>query len=129
MKRMMANTILLLVVLAAQLGAPARAERWPQFFFAAFSFQNDRPLNLNQVEQLLESKIEDEIIAREIRKLGIAFRVDSALLDRLLKLGAGTQTRQALQHWEERAAYAEFSNEKNPARRLSLGKEFVQKHP
>lgn len=138
----MATTILLLVIFAAQLSNVGRASACPQrgqaearLTFSGFasslssSFQNDRPLTLNQIEQLLESKIEDQIIAREIRKLGIAFRVDSALLDRLLKLGAGPQTRQTLEQQEERAAYAELFNEKNPARRLNLGKEFLQRFP
>ncbi len=93
------------------------------------SAQSDRPLALSQIERLLESKIEDEVIAREIGARGLAFRLDAATLDRLIKLGAGALTRQALQQQEERAAYQTFANEKDASRRLALGREFLQKYP
>lgn len=136
----MVKTILLFVVFAVQFGNVGRAsaclhcgqaEARPTIsgFTGKLFFQTDRPLTLNQIEQLLDSKIEDPIIAREIRKLGIGFRVDAALLDRLLKRGAGAQTRQVLEALEERAATAELFNEKNPSRRLNLGKEFLQRFP
>src|SRR6266511_1518106 len=80
---------------------------------APLSFQDTRPLTLKQVEQLIESRIDDEVVAREIRERG-----------------AGGQTRQALLLQEERAAYAAYTNEKqDPAKRLSLGKEFLRRHP
>ncbi|HMX27131.1 MAG TPA: hypothetical protein PKC13_16135, partial [Blastocatellia bacterium] len=136
----MARTILLFVVFAVQFGNVEQAsaclhcghaKACPTFsgFTGKAFFQTDRPLTLNQIEQLLDSKIEDPIIAREIRKLGIAFRVDAVLLDGLLKRGVGAQTRQALEQHEERAATAELFNEKNAARRLTLSKEFLQRFP
>jgi len=97
---------------------------------APLSFQDSRPLTLKQVEQLIESKIDDEVIAREIRERGLAFRLPEATFEQLVKRGAGGQTRQALLQQEERAAYAAYSNEKqDPAKRLSLGKEFLRRHP
>ncbi|MGE0131080.1 MAG: caspase domain-containing protein [Blastocatellales bacterium] len=127
----MAQSFLILVILAGHLHASIRSvPELPQLFLmAAFGYlQTDPPLDLSQIERLLDLKAGDEGIAREIRKRGIGFRVDSATLDRLLKLGAGEQIRRALLQQEERAAYAEFSNEKNPAKRLALGQEFLRKH-
>src|SRR5499426_2731315 len=97
---------------------------------APLSFQDTRPLTLKQVEQLIESKIDDEVIAREIRERGLAFRLPEATFEQFVKRGAGGQTRQALLLQEERAAYAAYSNEKqDPAKRLSMGKEFLRRHP
>src|SRR5215831_14060161 len=94
------------------------------------SAQDTRPLSLKQVEQLIESKIDDEVIAREIRERGLAFRLPAATLEQLVRRGAGEQTRQALLLQEERAAYAAYLNEKqDPAKRLALGKEFLRRHP
>ncbi|MEK7831066.1 MAG: hypothetical protein AAB401_08275 [Acidobacteriota bacterium] len=91
--------------------------------------QDDRKLKRGTIEQLLKLEVGDEVIAGQIRKFGIDFRVDSETLDSLSKLGAGERTKQALRQHEERAAYEEFSNEKNPAKRLSLGRAFLQKYP
>jgi hypothetical protein len=92
--------------------------------------QEPRPLTLRQIEQLIESGIDDEVIAREIRERGLAFRLPAATLEQLVKRGAGEQTRQALLRQEERAAYAAYLNEKqDPAKRLALGKEFLRRHP
>src|SRR5215510_5314517 len=97
---------------------------------ASLSFQDVRPLTLKQIEQLIESKIDDEVVAREIRERGLAFRLPEATFEQLVKRGAGGQTRQALLQQEERAAYAAYSDEKqDPAKRLSLGKEFLRRHP
>jgi len=97
---------------------------------APLSFQDTRPLTLKQVEQLIESRIDDEVVAREIRERGLAFRLPEATFEQLVKRGAGGQTRQALLLQEERAAYAAYTNEKqDPAKRLSLGKEFLRRHP
>src|SRR5499426_4272387 len=97
---------------------------------APLSFQDTRPLTLKQVEQLIESKIDDEVVAREIRERGLAFRLPEATFEQLVKRGAGGQTRQALLLQEERAAYAAYTNEKqDPAKRLALGKEFLRRHP
>jgi len=99
-------------------------------FEAPQAVQNTRPLTLKQVEQLIESRIDDEVIAREIRDRGLAFRLAPATLEQLIRRGAGEQTRQALLRQEERAAYAVYVNEKqDPAKRLSLGKEFLRRHP
>jgi hypothetical protein len=96
----------------------------------ALSAQDTRPLSLKQIEQLIEGGIDDEIIAREIRERGLAFRLPEATFEQLVNRGAGGQTRQALLLQEERAAYAAYSNEKqDPAKRLSLGKEFLRRHP
>jgi len=97
---------------------------------APLSFQDTRPLTLKQVEQLIESRIDDEVVAREIRERGLAFRLPEATFEQLVKRGAGGQTRQALLLQEEHAAYAAYSDEKqDPAKRLSLGKEFLRRHP
>jgi uncharacterized caspase-like protein len=94
------------------------------------SFQDARPLTLKQVEQLIESKIDDEVVAHEVRERGLAFRLTAATFEQLVRRGAGEQTRQALLRQEERAAYAAYSNEKqDPAKRLALGKEFLRRHP
>lgn len=127
----MAQALLIFVILAGNLHASVQSvPQLPQLFLtAAFgNIQTDPPLNLSQVEDLLKLGLGDENIAREIRKRGVGFRVDQATLDRLGKFGAGEQTRRALLQQEERAAYAEFSNEKNPAKRLDLGQEFLRKH-
>jgi uncharacterized caspase-like protein len=95
-----------------------------------YSAQGDQPLTLNQIERLLEIKVEDEVIAREIRTRGLAFRLDDKTLENLLKRGAGELTRQALLRQEERAAYLAYANEKqDAARRLALGREFLRKYP
>src|SRR5262245_11217829 len=94
------------------------------------SAQDTRPLSLKQIEQLIESGIDDEIIAREIRERGLAFRLPAATLEQLIRRGAGEQTRQALLRQEESAAYAAYLNEKqDPAKRLALGREFLRRHP
>ena len=71
---------------------------------APLSFQDTRPLTLKQVEQLIESKIDDEVVAREIRERGLAFRLPEETFEQLARRGAGAQTRQALLLQEERAA-------------------------
>lgn len=94
------------------------------------SLQDFRQLTLKQVEQLIESRIDDEVVAREIRERGLAFRLPEATFEQLVRRGAGAQTRQALLLQEERAAYTAYSNEKqDPARRLALGKDFLRRHP
>jgi hypothetical protein len=92
--------------------------------------QGSPPLTLRQIEQLIESRIDDEVIAREIGERGLAFRLPEETLQQLIKRGAGERARQALLRQEERAAYAAYSNEKqDPAKRLALGKEFLLRHP
>src|SRR5262245_30339476 len=94
------------------------------------SAQDTRPLSLKQIEQLIESGIDDEVIAREIGERGLAFRLPASTLEQLIRRGAGEQTRQALLRQEERAAYEAYLNEKqDPAKRLALGKEFLRRHP
>lgn len=95
-----------------------------------YSAQGGQPLTLNQIERLLEIKVEDEVIAREIGARGLAFRLDDKTLENLLKRGAGELTRQALLRQEERAAYLAHANEKqDAAKRLALGREFLRKYP
>ncbi|HZF41721.1 MAG TPA: hypothetical protein VE715_23085, partial [Blastocatellia bacterium] len=97
---------------------------------ASLAIQDARPLTLKQIEQLIESGIDDEVIAREIGERGLAFRLPAATLEQLIRRGAGAQTRQALLRQEESAAYAAYLNEKqDPAKRLALGKEFLRRHP
>ncbi|MGH9753220.1 MAG: caspase family protein, partial [Blastocatellia bacterium] len=97
---------------------------------ASRTIQDARPLTLKQIEQLIDSRIDDEVIGREIRERGLAFRLPEATFEQLVKRGAGEQTRQALLRQEERAAYAAYLNEKqDPAKRLALGKEFLRGHP
>src|SRR5262245_46366393 len=97
---------------------------------AHLPYQEPRPLTLRQIEQLIESRIDDEVIAREIRERGLDFRLPEATFEQLVKRGAGEQTRQALLWREERAAYSAYINEKNdPAKQLALGKEFLRRYP
>jgi len=121
MPKMSLTLALFFIISAAMISSLAKG---PQ------SAQDTRPLSLKQIEQLIESGIDDEIIAREIRERGLAFRLPEATFEQLVKRGAGGQTRQALLLQEERAAYAAYTNEKqDPAKRLSLGKEFLRRHP
>jgi hypothetical protein len=121
MPKMTLTLALFFIISAAMISSSAKG---PQ------SAQDTRPLSLKQIEQLIESGIDDEIIAREIRERGLAFRLLEATFEQLVKRGAGGQTRQALLLQEERAAYAAYTNEKqDPAKRLSLGKEFLRRHP
>ena len=129
----MVRLLLFLTVFASQLSFPIPlAHQYGQYGLSASAYeipQNDRPLSLGTIEQLLKIDAGDEVIAGQIRKVGIDFRVDQATLERLGKLGAGERIKQALRQQEERAAYAEFSNEKNPATRLTLGKTFLRSYP
>ncbi len=126
----MARLFLLLTLFASQLSAPIVLAHQSGLMASAYEIpQSERPLSLSTIEQLLKIDAGDEVIAGQIRKVGIDFRVDQTTLDRLGKLGAGERTKQALRQQEELKAYAEFSNEKNPATRLSLGKEFLRKYP
>src|SRR5215475_7578850 len=94
---------------------------------ATLPYQDNRPLTLKQIEQLIEGGIDDEVIAREIQDRGLAFRLPAATFEQLVKQGAGDQTRRALLlPQEERAAYEAYVNEKqDAAKRLALGKEFL----
>src|SRR5215475_2284369 len=110
--------LLLLIIPVAPIAAPSQA------------IQETRPLTLKQIEQLIESGIDDEVIAREILERGLAFRLPAATLDQLAGRGAGERTRLALLRQEEIAAYAAYLNEKqDPTKRLALGKEFLRRHP
>src|SRR5262249_28616969 len=92
--------------------------------------QESRPLSLKQVEQMIEGGFDDEVVAREISELGLAFRLSAATLEQLIKRGAGELTRGALLMQEERAAYAAYANERqDPSKRLALGKEYLRRHP
>jgi len=118
------------LILALIIGGGGPGAPIPSLFAAPQAVQTTRPLTLKQIEQLIESRIDDEVIAREIRDRGLAFRLAPATLEQLIRRGAGEQTRQALSRQEERAAYAAYINEKqDPAKRLALGKEFLRRHP
>lgn len=124
-RRLMPKILLILALVvagsAALLSSSAKAH---------LPFQESRALTLRQIEQLIESRIDDEVVAREIRERGLAFRLPAATLEQLIRRGAGQQTRQALLLQEERAAYADYLNEKqDPAKRLAMGKDFLRRHP
>src|SRR5262245_32913531 len=121
MPKMSLTLALFFIISAAMISSSAKGSQ---------SSQDTRPLSLKQIEQLIESGIDDEIIAREIRERGLAFRLPAATLEQLVRRGAGEQTRQPLLLQEERAAYAAYMNEKqDPTKRLALGKEFLRQHP
>jgi uncharacterized caspase-like protein len=115
---------ILLVLLLTLLSLP----RFGGSMASAYSIQGPSPLSLRQIERLLEINVEDEVLAREIRTRGLAFRLDAKTLERLIKRGAAELTRQAILEQEERAAYQDYTNEKDATRRLALGKEFLQKY-
>lgn len=97
---------------------------------AALSFQTELPLKLNQIERLLEIKFEDELLAREITRRGLAFRLDERTLERLQKRGLGKHSHRALNQQEETQAYNAFtSTADDPLKRLALGKAFLQHYP
>ena len=96
----------------------------------ASAYQTESPLKLNQIERLLEIKFEDELLAREISRRSVAFRLDERTLERLLKRGLGEQAHRALRQQEEGQAYSAFVTAvDDPFRRLLLGKTFLQQHP
>lgn len=93
------------------------------------AFQIEPPLKLNQIERLLDIKFEDGLLAREITRRGVAFRLDERTLERLQKRGLAEQSRRALNQQEELLAYNAFANAADdPAKRLLLGKAFLQHH-
>ncbi|MBI1761172.1 MAG: hypothetical protein HYR56_07015 [Acidobacteria bacterium] len=92
-------------------------------------FQTEVPLKLNQIERLLEIKFEDELLAREISRRGLAFRLDDRTWERLQKRGLGEQAHRALKQQEETQAYNAFASAADdPAKRLAFGKAFLQQH-
>ena len=130
----MPRIFLLLTILVCQIHFPTLLPSVSHGFnpspIPGHSVQDDRPLNNpQQIEELLKVIKEDEDLALLIRRRGIAFRLTATMLDRLLELGLGVKTKQALEEKEELAAYKEFSEENNPARKLKLGNEFLQKYP
>ena len=80
-------------ILVPSTPGPRRQELWAT---AVAAHQSPKPLSLDQIEEMLKYKYEDEIISGEIRRKGIAFRVDPATLERLLKQGVSSLTKQAL---------------------------------
>ncbi len=104
---------------------------WPSALtYEAAAYQAEPPLKLNQIERLLDIKFEDELLAREITRRGLAFRLDERSLEKLQKRGLGEQARRALMQQEETQAYNAFTNATDdPAKRLVLGKAFLQQHP
>jgi hypothetical protein len=90
----------------------------------------DASLKLNQIERLLDIQFEDALLAREIKRRGIAFKVDERLIERLLKRGLGTQAKLALWLHEETKAYAAFAQESSDlAKRLTLAQSFLKQYP
>ncbi len=88
----------------------------------------DKPLKLEQVEQLLTIGWDDAVLAREMLKRGIAFRADAKAIERLSKKKLGAQTRAALSQLDTRAAFQEIQNTKDPNARLSLSRQFLQQY-
>src|SRR5262245_37396191 len=116
------------LILALFINSPAAMI--PSSARASQPVQDNRPLSLKQVEQMIEGGFDDEVVAREISERGLDFRLPAATFDQLVKRGAGEQTRRALLRHEERAAYQAYEDEKqDPAKRLALGKEFLRRHP
>jgi len=127
----MAKALLLITIFAGSLSTLVKAIPEPpqQFLTGAYgNLQDDRALTIDIIEELLKKGYEDKIIAREIRTRGIGFRIDSATWDRLINMGAGPLIQQELLLQEEHAAYTDFLNEKNRAKRQKLGREFLQKY-
>lgn len=128
----MTRIFLLLAILGNQIHLPTLLPSVSQGFNSSLipgnSDQDDRPLNIQQVEELLKF-IDDEDLALLIRRRGIGFRLTATTLERLLEQRLGVKTKQALEEKEELAAYKELSEENNPARKLNLGNEFLQKYP
>ena len=87
---------------------------------------NDKPLKLEQVEQLLAIGWDDAVLAREMLKRGIAFRADAKALERLTKKKLGAQTRAALAQLDTRAAFQEIQNTKDANARLNASRQFLQ---
>lgn len=59
-------------------------------------YQTQRPLTLQQIEQLLKIGTPDRVIAGEVHRRGISFKLDQTELSRLRNRGAGAQTIEAL---------------------------------
>src|SRR5215813_13341264 len=100
----MAQVVLILVILAGHLYALMRSvPEISQLFLTAVSanLQTDPPLTRDQIDGLLRNNFDDKNFAYEIRTRGIAFRIDSATWDSLIKLGLGPLTRQELLLQEE----------------------------
>src|SRR5262245_61204417 len=116
----MPNMFLTLFIITALISSSAKA---------TLPYQ-EPPLSLRQIEQFIEKGTDDEVVAREIRERGLAFRLPAATFEQLVKRGAGEMTRQALMQQEERAAYAAYLSEKqDPQKRLAVGKDFLRRHP
>lgn len=58
--------------------------------------QETRPLSLKQLEDMLKIPAPDEVLAGEIKARGLAFKLNQTTLEKLLKLGAGAKTTEAL---------------------------------
>ena len=89
---------------------------------------NDKPLKLEQVEQLLNIGWDDAVLAREMLKRGIAFRADAKAMERLSKKKLGAQARSALGQLETRSAFQEAQHTKDPNARLNLSRQFLQQY-
>ena len=133
----MARIILFLTILANQLFLSALfTAASPQLdlqlvsvgSFRVTGVQDDKPLTEQQIEALLDVKMEDEQLARQILQRGISFRLTPERLAGSLAR-VGEKTRQALEEKEELAAFKEFFEETDRARRLKLSKELLQKYP
>ena len=92
--------------------------------------QSTSPLKLNQIERLLDIKFEDHLLAREIERRGLAFRLDEQTFERLEKRGLQPLAQQALRAHAEAQAYAAFSQEiADSAKRLALGRVYLREYP
>ena len=92
--------------------------------------QPPSPLKLNQIERLLDIKFEDQLLAREIERRGLAFRLDEQTFDKLEKRGLQPLAQQALRAQADAQVYAAFSQETDDfAKRLALGRLYLRDYP
>lgn len=121
--------LLLLSLVALQSLRHANGSTAALYSVHAKALQSNQQLTLDQIRRLLEANHPDENIARDIRRLGLAFRPNGKTREDLRKLGAGDFTIEAILEAEARAAYEVYVNERQDARRLKLGKEFLLEYP
>jgi len=121
--------LLLLSLVALQSLRYANGSTAALYSVHAKALQSNQQLTLDQIRRLLEANHPDENIARDIRRLGLAFRPNRKTREDLRKLGAGDFTIEAILEVEARAAYEVYVNERQDARRLKLGKEFLLEYP
>jgi hypothetical protein len=84
--------ILRIAVVVSVVAPPGAAE------FAAQTQAAGKALTVRQVEALIRQGSSDSFVSQELRNRGLAGPVDRPLIERLANLGAGPETRAALEH-------------------------------